>query len=172
MQVQISPADYLDAVRLGIRPRPVLAVIGGVLVLLGLVGLALIVRSVLQGRAGWNEAIGIFALGFLPFWYWLYLPWWVNRMYLQHRSLHEPYSVALEDQGLRFQTPNAEALLPWQHLHRWRESRSVFALYQSDALFHIIPKRCFASPFTEEVLREALLQNAGPANKAIKPAKP
>lgn len=169
MQVQLSPFDYLAAIRLGIKPRPVLAAIGSILALVGLFGLFLIVRSVLQMRASWNELIGIFALSFFPVWYWVYLPWWVNRLFRQQRSLHEPYSIDLERDGLRFQTSNGEALLPWNHVHRWRESKSVFSLYQSDTLFHIIPKRSFAPPFTETAFRDALLQNVGPANKAVKP---
>ncbi|MGM9428520.1 YcxB family protein [Hydrogenophaga sp. MI9] len=172
MQVQLSPNDYLAAVRLGIKPRPVFMVIGCMVCLLGLLGLVWIAKSIVQGQAGWNEVIGFFVLCFLPVWYWVYIPWRVNRLFRQHRSLHEPYTVELEAEGLRFRTSNGAALLPWSHVHRWRESTSVFSVYQADTLFQILPKRFFARPLTEEALREALLRHVGPANKAVKPAKP
>lgn len=172
MQVQLSAADYLEAVRLGIKPRPALAVVGVVLVVLALFPLAWVAQRLFHGQVRWNEVVMVLALGWTAVWYWLYIPWQVNKLFRQQRSLQEPYTVSLEQEGLRFRTSNGEALLPWKYLLRWRESRSIFCLYQSDALVHVLPKRFFDSLFSEEAFRNALLQNAGPSNKAVTRSKP
>jgi|GEM_PF-2774836 len=172
MKVTISPSDYISAIRLGFKPQPVFAVLLGFLAALALVGLTLAARSALLGRASWVDLVGFLAICYFPAWYWLYLPWRVRRLYQQQRSIQEPFSVDFEDQGLRFRTSNGEGSLPWHHLHRWRESKSAFVLYQSDALLHILPKRHFEFPVSAAQFREILEREAGPANKALKPTVP
>lgn len=172
MQITISPSDYISAVRLGLKPRPIFAVLLGLLAALALVGLALAARSAVLGRASWVDLLCFLAICYFPYWYWLYLPWRVRRLYQQQRSIQEPFSVEFEDQGLRFRNSNGEGLLPWRHLHRWRESKSAFVLYESDALIHILPKRHFESPMSAARFREMLEREAGPANKVLKPTAP
>lgn len=161
MKVLIAADDYLAAIRLSMKPRPLLLALGGLLLVLALLALGLAASAALQGRADWNDLLSALAITFLPAWYWLYLPWRVRRLYQQQRSLHEPYSVTMDDDtGLHFQTTNGQARLPWEHIHRWRESRSLFVLHESDALIHILPKRFFDETLSEDRLRSALRERA------------
>lgn len=159
MQVQITEDDCLDALRLNLKPRPWVAVLGWLIAALVLLVLGLSTRAALQGRAQWDNLLSALAIAFLLTWYWLYLPWRVRRLYRQQRSLHEAFTVVLDaDAGLRFESARGQGLLPWSHIGRWRESRSLFVLYESDALVHILPKRFFDETLSEDRLREALRQ--------------
>lgn len=159
MQMQITADDYLGAIRLSLKPRPWVLVLGGLIAALCLLALGLSAAAALQGRATWDDLLSALAMAFLPTWYWLYLPWRVRRLYRQQRSLQEAFTVVLDDDaGLRLETAHGQTLLPWSHIGRWRESRSLFVLYESDALIHILPKRFFDETLSKDHLREALRQ--------------
>ena len=169
MQVQLTSSDYLAAIRLGYKPRPFFAALGVLLALFFLFGLGLVAKSALMGQSSWTDLGIALCVGYFPGWYYLYLPWRVGKVFKQQRSLREPFSIEFEDAGLRFRTPQSDGLLPWDHLHKWRESKVAFVLYHSDALFNILPKRFFGSPVDESAFREILKRSVGPANQVSKP---
>ena len=168
MQIQISSADYLSAIRAGMKPRPAFAVLGGLIIVLVLVALIVLLYAWHAGERDWTDAIGLAAIAYFPAWYWLYLPWKVRRLYAQQRALQEPASVEISTGGLEFRTANGEGLLRWENVYRWRETGDVFVLYQSDVLLHPIPKRCFDSVEAQSDFRMQLLDRVGPVGEPRK----
>lgn len=168
MQIQISSDDYLSAIRAGMKPRPAFAVLGGLIVVLALIAVVFTLYAWRLQERGWTDVLCLAAIAYIPAWYWLYLPWKVRRLYTQQRSLQEPASVEIGVAGLQFSTATGGGLLPWENIYRWRESRTVFVIYQSDALLHLIPKRCFDSPQAQNDFRVLLLRQVGPVGKPRK----
>jgi len=59
MQVQISSDDYLAAIRAGFKPRPVFAVLGGLIVLLALLALGGLLYFWQRTEHGWTDVLGL-----------------------------------------------------------------------------------------------------------------
>ncbi|WP_457388844.1 YcxB family protein [Roseateles sp. P5_E1] len=164
MQIQLSSDDYLSAIRAGFKPRPAFAALGILIVVLALAALVFMLGSWWRGEGSWSDVLGVLAICYFPAWYWFYLPWKVRRLYAQQRSLHQPASVEIGEAGLQFRTVNGEGLMPWENVYRWRETKVVFVLYQSDLLFSLIPKRYFDSMEAQGDFRAMLVRQVGPAN--------
>ncbi len=92
----------------------------------------------------------------------IYLPQRVRRVYSQQRNLQLAFESACTDTGIESTTANSTTRLPWNHLVRWREGATEFVLYQSDLMFNIVPKRCFAQPEEVDGFRGLLTERLGP----------
>ncbi|WP_140637245.1 YcxB family protein [Methylibium rhizosphaerae] len=133
-QGTISERDYVASQFLHLRPRPALAVVGLVLVALFAVGLV-VARSV----AMWGVAaylVGLFAV---------YIPWNAKRTYRQYKAIQEPVIIETSEEGLRFRRPNAQEVLPWSHVRKWRHSKHLVVLYPTANIFHLVPSHFFAT---------------------------
>jgi YcxB-like protein len=51
----------------------------------------------------------------------------------------------------------------WDYFIKRKEGKNLLTMYQSDALFHIIPKRFFASAEEMSQFRQLLQKKLGPA---------
>jgi len=72
----------------------------------------------------------------------LFLRRWARRVYRQQKALHRPMTLELGTEGLvSTQENGGRGLLAWADCYRWLESADDFVIYQSEALFHLIPKR-------------------------------
>lgn len=168
MRIQILPEDYLAGVRLNMRPRKTWAIAAIALLATGAVGVGSFRWRAVTGEMGWPELIVAALVAWLVLWLWVFLPRQVRKLYLQQRSLQEPFEAAFDAAGMRFNNARGDATLPWTDVHKWRESKRLFLIYQSDALFHLLPKRCFGSEAEQKDLRELLLAQVGPPNVARK----
>jgi uncharacterized protein YjeT (DUF2065 family) len=134
MQIQgtLSSSDYVAAQRLHIKPRPWLAVVGVLLVTVGVV-VAYIGKS-------WGL---VFALTYLMGMFLIYMPFKAKRTFRQYKALSEPVSIEVRDDGLFFTRINGEALVPWSHIAKWRSNRKLLLLYPASNVFHLIPSGFF-----------------------------
>jgi len=92
----------------------------------------------------------------------LYLPRRIRNVYGQQRNLQLPFESVCTDSGIESSNANTTSRVPWDHLIRWKESNTLFVLYQSDLLFNIVPKRCFAQPEQADAFRDLLTERLGP----------
>ena len=92
----------------------------------------------------------------------LYLPRRVRRVYSQQRSLQLPFEGVCTESGIESTNANTTSRLPWSHLIRWKEGPTLFVVYQSDLMFNIVPKRCFAQPEQVDEFRALLTERLGP----------
>lgn len=168
MQIRILPEDYLAGVRLNMRPRKAWAIAGIALLAVMAAGAAILLWKVVVGEGDWLDLIFPAAVAWLALWYWAFIPRQVRKLYSQQRSLQEPFDAAFDTAGMRVNNERGDAMLPWTDVHKWRESKRLFLIYQSDALFHLLPKRCFESEAEQKGLRELLLAQVGPPNVARK----
>lgn len=77
---------------------------------------------------------------------WLYLPYRARRTYRQQKNLQRSHQFSWDDQAIFFHSEDYEGKIRWSDLLKAREDHSMLLLYQSDALFHLFPKRSFSSP--------------------------
>lgn len=164
MQFRILPEDYIAAVRLNYRPRPVLASVGVVVLMLAATAFLLGAWDLLRGRGDVWDIAGIAAIACFPMWYFVFLPWQIRRLYRQQRALREPYDVAFDAAGISMTSALASSTFPWLHVHKWRESKQLLLVYHSDAMFSIFPKRYFDSPLEIDRFRELLTSRGGSAS--------
>lgn len=170
MQVRVLPEDFIAAFRLHQRPRPVVAVFGGIIVALFVFAIVLSASSFVHGTAEWYDWVGPLGGLYLAAWYWLIVPARLKKLYWQQKAFHEPIQVELRTEGMSFSHIHGAGVLPWAHVHKWRESKDLFLVYHSDALYNVLPKRDLRSPAEIEEVRQALMSHVGPANRS-RPAK-
>ncbi|HEX9347446.1 MAG TPA: YcxB family protein, partial [Gemmatimonadales bacterium] len=91
-----------------------------------------------------------------------YLPRRVRRVYSQQRNLQLPFESVCTESGIESSNANSTNRLPWNHLIRWKEGPALFVVYQSDLIFNIVPKRCFAEPDQVDAFRSLLTERLGP----------
>ena len=127
------------------------------------------VHSALRGQAKWYDWLGPIGGAYLAVWYWLLIPMKLKKLYAQQKVFQQPIEVELLPEGISFAHAHGSGVMPWGHIHKWVESKDLFLVYHSDALYNVIPKRYFQPPASADEFRAALMQHAGPANNSFKP---
>lgn len=169
MLLRIFPEDYIAAVRLNYKPRKVWAVIGLFVVLLAVIAFVLGVRDIARGKGDIWDVIGLPAIAYPPLWYFVFLPRRIRKLYKQQRALHETHDVTFDEAGIATTYAFAKGVMPWSHVHKWRESEDLFLVYHSDAMFSIFPKRDFLPASDADRLREQLMLRVGSVDNTFNP---
>jgi hypothetical protein len=133
--------------KLHIKPRPVFAILGIVLLVLAVVACFLPNRTV-SGRVQEPSGILPAMLVFLAAYAFLYVPWNVRRLYLQNATKDHPLAIEATDEGITFRSSRGQASLPWSDFRHWRGNDKVVLLYETDASFFGVPAHFFANPET------------------------
>src|SRR2546428_7228240 len=92
----------------------------------------------------------------------VYVPRRTRRLYSQERNLQLPFESVCTERGIEWTNPNGRTQLPWSHVIRWKEGDTLSVLSQSDLVFNMVPKRCFAQPEQVEAFRSLLTERLGP----------
>lgn len=135
-------------------------------VLLGIILIGLFLAVTMGSAARIIRSI-VFAILFLAigfgFLYFYSLPKKWKQLFAQQKLLHDEMKYVISDDGIHATTPMGEGRLPWDTIIKWRENKDLFALYQSDVVLHIIPKRSFASEDDVSQFVEMLKKHVGEA---------
>ena len=84
------------------------------------------------------------------------LPGRTRKLFRQQKALSRPMKLTATDEGLRIEQGEEDrSLLPWSDCHRWEEDATLFRIYRSEVLFHMVPKRWLDAD-QMEALRSAL----------------
>jgi YcxB-like protein len=165
---EISEQDFLDAQKLAIRKHPkratrlILRILPywGLLVFLG------VAWPIFTGGFEWHSAMvaplafGVFALS-SP----LLLTRAQRAAYRKTTSLHGLRTLSMDEQGLSFEGSNFSSQLKWPFFLDFAEDNKSFVLYQSNHIFHPIPKRQL-SPQQISDLRDAFTRHILKHDKA------
>jgi hypothetical protein len=73
------------------------------------------------------------------------IPWRARRLYRQHKGLHETIEFSWNPEAVSLRAASGASSTPWSHYRRCREGNSVFLLYLTDSMYHVIPKAAFQS---------------------------
>lgn len=80
-----------------------------------------------------------------------------RRIYAQQKSLHDEFEFAWDETGFDLSTQSARSRHNWADFRHWAEGPDGIILYQSDALFNMLPKRAFSEDALADI-REGLRQ--------------
>ena len=165
---EISEQDYLNAQKLAIRKHPKILtrVILRILPYWGFFVALAVAWSVFERGFGWQTsmllplAFAVFALS-SP----LLLKRAQKAVYRKTTSLQGPRTMSADEQGLSFEGPNFSSQLKWPFFLKFAEDDNVFVIYQSNQIFHIIPKRQL---YPQQILdlREAFTRHIGKTHKS------
>lgn len=128
----IKEADYVAAQWLHIKPRPVFAVVGILLLVLA--------AALLIHKLDWTLIV---ALSILVGSLFIARPYQARRTFRQYKALAEPMSIEVRDDGLYFRRETGEGLVPWSHIRKWRRDSKLLLLYPASSLFYLIPSHLF-----------------------------
>lgn len=78
-----------------------------------------------------------------------------NKQFKSMSAAQAPITFEFTDENVRMETRNSTAQTAWPAFAKWREQKSIFLLYVSAYVFHLIPKRAFA-PGEEDQFRQLL----------------
>lgn len=164
LTIQLTAEDYIQATYVHMRPRPVLKWAGYFILLLAVITLVVSLYFAIVDHEGFSLPILMIAcLAYLAFLFFVFQPRRIQKIFRQQKSLHSPYSFAPMDEAVIIKSDIAEGKMPWDHFVKWKEGKNLFMVYQSDVLFHMVPKRCFASPEEMTQFRKLLEAKLGPA---------
>jgi len=100
------------------------------------------VRIMLQsGAVYWPALIMGFAILFLFVNRWILLPRRARRIFQEQKSLQGEFEVTISNDVFASVSDYGATRQPWDDFVRWKEDPDVILLYQSRALFQILPKR-------------------------------
>ena len=72
------------------------------------------------------------------------------------KAMQRTQRLSLSDEGLVLASEQGSTRIDWPELIKWKEGNGLILLYLSDALYLIIPQRCFPDAETYASLRSAL----------------
>ncbi|WP_444884560.1 YcxB family protein [Microbulbifer sp. PSTR4-B] len=75
--------------------------------------------------------------------YLVYLRYKCNKIYRQQKSLNLPAQFEWDREGISAINERGVVKIKWSDYVKWRESKRIIMLYQSDLIFNIIPKSSF-----------------------------
>jgi hypothetical protein len=160
---EISEQDFLDAQKLAVKKHPSRRTRLTFLILpyWGLFLFVAVAWNVIRSGVDWDSRLILpFAFGLFG----LASPWLfkqsVKKSYRKTTSMHGQRTLVVDDTGLSFTGTNFSSQLKWQFFLKFAEDDKTFVLYQSNQIFHPIPKRQL-SPEQISELREAFTRNIG-----------
>lgn len=150
----ITEQDHVSANFTDLRPRRWIGVVGILLAMLIVAVLALGFREMLGRGPGnvafWGVLVG--CIYFLVFFLFL-VPRRARRLYRQTQGAGKPITFIIGAEGLGLRIEDGGGQIPWSHFHKWKQGRKNVLLYQNDALFMILPKRCFTAAQIQTLLQ-------------------
>lgn len=81
------------------------------------------------------------------------LPRRSRRIHAQQKSLHDEFELCWDETGFDLSTPSARSRHQWADFRQWAEGPDGIILYQSDALFNMLPKRAFSEDALADIRR-------------------
>lgn len=152
IQGQLKEHDYVAAQFVHMRPRPIFAFIG--ILLLGLAIWAML-----------NGALLILSIViiYLAFSYLFLIPFKAKKVFKQYKALSDPVKVSIEDNGLYFKRDNGEGLVTWPEIIKWRHNKKIILLYPASNVFYLLASHLFESEESFAKFKSILEEKCGKA---------
>ena len=88
-------------------------------------------------------------------------PYQVKKQYRAYKAAHQPSSIEIRDEGVYFSSVDANGLLRWANVFKWRENNEFILLYQNSEVYHIVPKAIENDTFRVDDLIDKLIEYVG-----------
>ena len=142
----ISYDDYKAAQLLHLTPRKKFKLFLYPLLFLLISAFLFFTYHFFQGN-GYEREFYIFivCIAYLALIFLIIHPWKWRKIYEQQKFFETKFDYEFTNEALCSRSDLGNATLPWVQFHKWKENKNTFIVYQSDAIFHLIPKRIFHS---------------------------
>ena len=164
LTVHITAKDYLKANYLHLRPRPFLKFL--IFISAILVVIVLFISFAAFSSKGRSLVLPItmaVCVAYLPIFLFIILPFRSRKIYLQQKLMQLPCDFSFDESSMQAKSGVGTSSICWDMLHKWKENKDLILVYQSDAIFHMFPKRCFASESDINEFRSILIKHLGKA---------
>ena len=142
----ISFDDYKQSAWVHMRPRRSIAILGVFFLVLAATGLGLSVFNFLtKGQDGKALLMILVPFGCLVIYHFVWFPYKLRQTYQQLKLLQLEHTAEISEACLFCKNQHGQATLPWDVFHRWKSGKQLVLLYQADTLYHLFPRRAFAS---------------------------
>lgn len=154
---RITETDYVRAMGLFATPS------AGLLAIYLAAALVLTALAVLGSHAWRGLAIGGLIGGVITVLAGRFVltPLLARRHYRAYKAIQEEFGVELLDDGVRFTSPDAQGIVTWSKILKWRQDDRYLLIFPMPRLFHIIPKSVATQGFDLERLTSRLRQVVG-----------
>lgn len=79
--------------------------------------------------------------------------WHTRRYFAQHKAMQRPRRVSWDGDYLATEGADFKSRTPWTDVRQWRQNKQVIALYETDRMVHILPKRVLDAQQLVDLLR-------------------
>ena len=121
-----------------------LVIVGGIVDLASDGDLAAVAVTVASGALG-AVVVSLAMLRFV-------VPARARRLHARSATVRAPLQLDADAEAMHVRASDGEARALWRDVPRWREDAHVLLLYQSPAIFHVVPKRVLA-PGASDAMR-------------------
>jgi len=164
LAIQLTPEDYAQSCYVHMRPRPIFKWAGYFVLSLAVIAAVISLYFAFADREGFFIPVFLVAmLAYLAFLFLFIQPKRVRKIFRQQKIMQSPYSFTVTDEAVITKSDVGDTKLTWDYFVKWKEGKNLFMMYQSDVLYHMVPKRCFASPEEMTQFRQLLETKLGPA---------
>ncbi len=137
----IGIRDYRHALFLHLRPRPVFAVAGILMLLLVLFGLIQKLFSPEPCQPFILLICGVFL--YLVIYFFYYLPKSAASNFKNDRFSKYKATYLMDDHGFHSTSELGNTVIPWDHFLKWKADRRMILLYPYQTLYFIFPRHLF-----------------------------
>jgi hypothetical protein len=95
------------------------------------------------------------------------LPATIRKQYRQWIAISGTHEIAFSDSEVAGKDERGESHIPWNKYVKWVEDDVVLALFQTDLMVNLVPKRCLSAGGMEEIRRT--LAGAAVPRQTIRP---
>lgn len=146
LQGKCEPKDYINAQYLHLRPKPWFKYVA-----IALLSLCLVI--LLASASSPDSLLNALSI-FVPILIWglfyifilfVIMPWNMRRIYSQQKILHVEYTTVISPETIESSSKNGTMKMRLSDFHKYKVGKDMILLYQSQALFHMFPRRFFVS---------------------------
>lgn len=153
----ISERDYVRVSNLCSKLTP--KVMGMFIIVVSALALAAFFQLSQGNVVSMSGLVG--GLAFLVFFRLVINPIMGKRSYRKYKSIQNPITINLEDEGVRFTNADSNGIIKWENILKWRQNDSYILIYSMPRLYHVVPKTIEDSGFDLLSLIEKLRNNVG-----------
>jgi hypothetical protein len=70
----------------------------------------------------------------------------LSKIYKEQKALQSECTLDFDAEGIHWASEYGTSLLPWRDVFKYKNNRELILIYQSSAIYHLIPIRAFEAP--------------------------
>jgi len=167
LETRLTVEDYVDAQRLHMRPARSMRIFLRFTLPPVVAGLAYLFYDWIRGtpliKHDWWLGPLLPALAALFFLHrYVMVPRLARRLFEQQKSLHHELTFDFDAEGMRVRSPWGVSTIPWSDFRKWKASRRLLVLFQSDVVINLVPLHALPDAATREALLSLVDKGIGP----------